>query len=135
MKHCLLKQCLILLIALIGVGMCNKFYNNQNFCFQIQSLIYISAQCGFLGYNTYEIVSYVKNVRYSSVNPEFPCQIALVKGFEKAKLLPGTYYTSKDVNLCRFAERCKLNNLPVKMTGSTITFIGQFPGVIHIEYA
>lgn len=93
-----------------------------------------SAHCGNFGFNSYEIVSYVENVRYSN-NEQMPCEIALFNGIEKIGLPPHTYHGSKNVKLCKFAERCKLNRLQVKVTGRLMKIFRNFAEVYQIEYA
>lgn len=65
----------------------------------------------------FEIISHVENVRYTT-DAFHPCQVALYLGDARLKLEPHTYYRSKVLKICEFAERCKLNGVQIKLIGN-----------------
>lgn len=79
-----------------------------------------------LGNFDYSVVSPIENVRYTT-DENFPCEITLTHGSE-----PKTLYRSKNVNICKFAERRKDANSTVKLYG--IEFFNLY-NIIAIEYA
>lgn len=79
----------------------------------------------------YEIASFVENVHYST-DPTFVCEIALIHGYAEYDLKPNSYHRSKDIQICRFAERCRRPSQKVKLYGKVM--FGS-TDVVGIEFA
>lgn len=79
----------------------------------------------------YEIASFVENVHYST-DPTFVCEIALIHGYAEYDLKPNSYHRSKDIQICRFAERCRRPSQKVKLYGKVMFGLTD---VVGIEFA